>query len=106
MCTETDDLHSIIFYMSPILSAAQGCPAPTQTPGVAYNCTGKPDGNYLDAKRCTYFVSCVGGQYAYERPCPFSTNGMRLHYDPDNDSCDYPGRAGCRCLNLPCSDEE
>ncbi|MDX3538482.1 hypothetical protein PV721_29880 [Streptomyces sp. MB09-01] len=34
-----------------------------------YDCRGKPDGNYIHPYDCTKFMSCVAGQYAYERNC-------------------------------------
>ncbi|WP_167477702.1 carbohydrate-binding module family 14 protein [Nocardia arthritidis] len=47
-----------------------------------YDCSGKPDGNYVHPSDPTKFITCVAEKIAYERSCPPGTR-----YDPDTDTC-------------------
>lgn len=82
--------------------------APDHTTGLApqgkadyYSCIGKPDGNYIHPTDCTKFISCVAGEYAYERNCadchvdPERCPTGRLHYHAPEDKCLYSYEAGC-----------
>ncbi|WP_194819873.1 chitin binding peritrophin-A domain-containing protein [Nocardia sp. XZ_19_385] len=66
-----------------------------------FDCTGKPDGNYVHPHDCTMFMSCVAGQYAYERmsaDChvdPDNCPTGRLHYDHAQNACLWSYEAGC-----------
>lgn len=82
--------------------------APDHTTGLApqgqvnfYDCTGKPDGNYIHPTDCTKFISCVAGKYAYERDCPTCHVNPRdcptgrTHYHAPEDACLWAWEAGC-----------
>ncbi|MFD3532618.1 chitin binding peritrophin-A domain-containing protein [Streptomyces sp. NPDC058664] len=72
-----------------------------------YDCTGKPDGNYIHPYDCTKFMGCVAGQYAYERNCadfhpnPDNCPTGRLHYDAASDACLWSYEAGCVTEQAP-----
>ncbi|MFG1795827.1 carbohydrate-binding module family 14 protein [Nocardia sp. NPDC049149] len=66
-----------------------------------YDCTGKPDGNYIHPFDCTKFITCEGQVRAYEMYCadchvnPDNCPHGRLHYDHGQDACLWSYEAGC-----------
>jgi hypothetical protein len=82
--------------------------APDRTTGLTpqnaadyYDCTGKPDGNYIHPTDCTKFMSCVAQTHAYERDCatchyhPIDCPTGKTHYHEPSDACLWASEAGC-----------
>ena len=67
-----------------------------------YDCSAKPDGNYIHPTDCTRFITCIDGK-AHDFPCPDcgrdnhpQCNGDEfLVYNADHDWCDWPGETPC-----------
>jgi Chitin binding Peritrophin-A domain len=66
-----------------------------------YDCSGKPNGNYLHPFDCTRFIMCTEGRAA-DMACPDCdvsdercAGSKYLFYDAELDRCEWPANTRC-----------